>query len=141
MAWVLITGEDVAFYQNALQMLRPADHDLVAAPDGATVLQLLGDTARPMVVLLASRLGQMDVLEFLSAAAIDEVLRWRHAYLLLDGVPGELPAEVERYRAELAIPLVPTPGDVTDVDGWADLLDAISLAARQVTGEDRPITA
>jgi CheY-like chemotaxis protein len=136
MAWVLVTGEDVAFYQNALRMLRPAGHDLVATPDGATVLQLLGDTAHSMVVLLAKRMGQMDLDEFLSAAAIDEVLRSRHVYLLLDGTPDELPAEIERYRAELAIPLVPIPTDVSDIDGWADLLDAISLATRQITKVD-----
>ena len=40
----------------------------------------------------------MGVVDFLSAVATEGNLpRW-HAYILLDGRPGELPAEVERFR-------------------------------------------
>lgn len=94
---------------------------------------MLADVTHPMIVLLEERIGQMDVLEFLAAAAPDEILHWRHAYILLRDDPAELPVEVERYRAELTIPLVSTPGDSSDTDGWADLLDTISLVANQLS--------
>lgn len=132
MAWIVVTGEDAVFYSNALHMLRPAGHDVVATSEGSTALQLLGDVSRSMVVLLGERIGQMDVLEFLAAAAPDDVLCCRHGYILLHDEPGDLPVEVERYRAELSIPLVPTPGDSADTDGWADLLDTIALVAAQI---------
>lgn len=132
MAWVLITGEDTGFYQGATQRVRPAGYDVVAVPDGSTALQLLVDDAQPMVVLLRDPMGQMGASDFLSAVAVNDVLRRRHAYILLDGLPDDLPADVERYCAELAVPLVVAPADASDSDGWADLLDAIVLAVRQL---------
>ena len=132
MAWVLITGEDTGFYQGATERMRPVGYDVVAVPDGSTALQLLVDDAQPMVVLLRDSMGQMGVSDFLSAVADNDVLRRRHAYILLDGLPDDLPADVERYCAELAVPLVEVPADASDSDGWADLLDAIALAVRQL---------
>jgi hypothetical protein len=142
MAWVLVTGEDTRFLQNSFQILRPAGYEVLAVPDGGTALQLLVDVTpvRDMVVLLRPRMGQTDVADFLSAVAADDArLRWSHAYILLDGRPGGLPAEVERFRAQLAVPMVPTPMDADDVDGWADLLDAIHLAV-QLLPSHRPLS-
>lgn len=117
LAWIVVTGEDVVFHSNALHMLRSVGHDVVATSEGSTALHLLGDVSHSMVVLLGERLGQMDVLEFLAAAAPDEGLRHRHGYILLQDELGDLPVEVERYRDELSIPLAPTPGDSADTGG------------------------
>jgi hypothetical protein len=80
----------------------------------------------------------MEVAELLGAVAVDADLPWRHAYILLDGVPGLLPAHVERYLAQLAVPVVATPADASDVDGWADLLDALELAVRRLPSTAGP---
>jgi CheY-like chemotaxis protein len=141
MAWVLVTGEDEMLHRGILRVVRPAGHDVVETPDGATALQLLTDIAqaRDMVVLLRWRMGRMDVAEFLSAVATDAgLLRWHHRYILLDGRPGELPADVERYCAQLAVAIVTTPTDVSDADGWADVLDAVNQAARQLPSSRPP---
>ena len=141
MAWVLVTGEDETLLRGILRVVRPAGHDVVETPDGATALQLLTDIAqmRDMVVLLRWRMGRMDVAEFLSAVATDAgLLRWHHRYILLDGRPGELPADVERYCAQLAVAIVTIPTDVSDADGWADVLDAVNLAARQLPSSRPP---
>ena len=132
MAWILLTGEDVDFYQNALQMLRPAGHQLVATADGRTALQLLVDIDRNLIVLLRQRMGQMAVDDFLSAVAVDGTVRWRHAYLLLDGPLSNFSVDIKRHLVVLAAPIVATPADASDVDGWADLLDAIDLADGQL---------
>jgi CheY-like chemotaxis protein len=140
MTWVLVTGEDGALYQNILQVLRPAGYDVVAAADGAVALQMLGDMAptRSMVVLLRPQMGRMDVAEFLGAVAVDADLPWRHTYILLDGTPDQLPVEAQRYLDLLAVPVIRTPADASDDDGWADLLDAIELAARHLPSEANP---
>jgi len=140
MAWVLVTGEDDAIYHGVTRVVRREGYEVVAAPDGATALQLLVDVARvqDVVVLLRPRMGQLGATEFLSAVATEDILlRW-HAYILLDGPPVELPAEVERFRATLAIPQVAAPLDADDEDGWADLLDAINLAVRQLPAHRPP---
>jgi len=141
MAWVLVTGEDIVFLQDALPALRPAGYEVVAAPEGATALQLLVDSPRHIVVLIWRRMGQMDVAEFLSAVAADDALRWNHAYILVDEHPGDLPADVERSLDELEAPVVETPVSASDVDGWADLLDAISLAVRSLPSETGATTS
>ena len=141
MAWVLITGEDVNFLHDALQMLRPAGQEIVSAPDGATALQLLVDVAqvRDMIVLLRREMGQMDIAAFLGAATINDRLKRRHAYLLLDGLPGELPEEVEQVLDRMSVPMLAIPTATSDVDGWADVLDAIDLAARQLPAHQLPL--
>lgn len=135
MAWVLITGEDIDFLRDALPALRPAGYKVVAVPEGATALQLLVDSPHHMVVLLLRRMGQMDVADFLSAVADDDTLRWNHAYILVDEHPSDLPVDVEHSLDALAAPVVETPVGASDVDGWADLLDAISLAVRSLPSE------
>lgn len=99
----------------------------------ATALQLLVEIGRGMVVLLRLQMGRMDAGAFLSAAAVNDAVRRRHAFILLDGKPGGLPADVERHRAELAVPVVETPADAADADNWADLLEAVALASRLPT--------
>lgn len=134
MAWVLVTGRDVDFFHDALQKLPPSGYEVVAAPEGTTALQLLTDIApaRDMLVLLRREMGQLDVADFLSAATVDDVLRRRHAYLLLDDAPGGLPDDVERYLDRVSVPVLRTPADASDADAWEDLLDALDLAARQL---------
>lgn len=134
MAWVLVTGEDVSFLKGTLQVLRPAGYEVVAVPDGPTALQLLVDLAhtRDLVVLLRTRMGQMDAAEFLTAVASDpDHLRWNHAYVLLDEHPNDLPADLDPYLDLLAALAAP-PSDTADADGWADLLDALDLVVRQL---------
>ena len=132
MAWILVTGEDVIFYQNALRVLRSAGHQLVASADGSVALQLLVDVDHEFVVLLREWMGQMNVAEFLSAVDVNDTLRWQHAYLLLDGTSDTFSTDAERHFTLLAAPVVTTPGDASDVDDWGDLLDAIELAVRQL---------
>ncbi len=135
MVWVLVTGEDVAFFQDALHVLRPTGFEVVAAPEGATALQLLVDSPHHMVVLLRRHMGQMDVADFLCAVADDDALRWNHVCILVDRHPDDLPVDVERSLDELGAPVVETPVGASDIDGWADLLDAISLAVRSLPSE------
>jgi len=133
--WVLITGADDALYRGALRAIQPEGHHVLATPSGATALQLLSDLSpiRGVVVLLRSSMGNPDATEFLGAvSASADTLRWRHAYILLNERKGERTAALDRYLAQLAIPLVETPSDPFDVDGWADLLDAIGIAERQL---------
>lgn len=140
MAWVLVTGEDMSFLQAALQVIRPAGHEVVAVPDGRTALQLLVDLAhaRHLAVLLRMRMGQMDAAEFLTAVASDpDHLRWTHAYVLLDEHPNALPADLDPYLDLLAALAVP-PSDTADADGWADLLDALDLVVRQLPSNQPP---
>ncbi|HEX8036453.1 MAG TPA: hypothetical protein VF510_21530 [Ktedonobacterales bacterium] len=134
MAWVLVTGEDAVLYQNVLRVVRPSGYDVIAAPDGAIALQLLVDSAHEMIVLLRLQMGQMDAADFLATVEADSSsrLRWRHAYILLHGEPGNLPIEVEQRVARLGVWVVASPGDTTDVEDWADLLDTLALAARQL---------
>ncbi len=140
MAWVLITGEDAVLYQNLLQVLRPSGYDIIVAPDGGIALQLLVDSAHEMVVLLRLQMGQMDAAAFLAAVevATSSRLRWRHAYILLDGGTGNLPPEVEQRVARVGAWVVARPGDTTDVEGWADLLDTLALAVRQLPSSRLP---
>src|SRR5258708_2558166 len=95
MAWVLVTGEDTTLYLNSLQVLRPAGCEVVGAPDGATALQVLVDTAREMVVLLRKQMGRVDAVEFLCEVAPNEVLRYRHTYVLFDGPPSDISPELQ----------------------------------------------
>ena len=132
MAWVLVTGEDTTFYLNSLQVLRPAGYEVVGAPDGATALQLLVDTAREMVVLLRKQMGRVDAVEFLCEVAPNDVLRLRHTYVLLDGPPSNISPELQRYLDLLAVPVVDTPADLSDVEGWDDLLDVLAIADRKL---------
>jgi hypothetical protein len=140
MAWLLITGEDVALYQNSLTIVQPSGYDVIAAPDGAVALQLLVDSAHEMVVLLRLQMGQIDAADFLATVEADmsSRLRWRHAYILLDGGPGNLPIELEQRIARLGVWVVALPGDSTDVEGWADLLDTLALAVRQLPSSRAP---
>lgn len=140
MAWVLVTGEDVSFLKDTLHVLRPAGYEVIAVPDGPTALQLLVDLAhtRDLVVLLRTRMGQMDAALFLTAVASDpDHLRWNHAYLLLSERPNNLPADLNPYLDVLAAVVAP-PANASDVDGWADLLDALDLAARQLPSHQPP---
>ncbi|MGZ3581129.1 MAG: hypothetical protein ACXVCX_18055 [Ktedonobacterales bacterium] len=134
MAWMMVTGEDVVLYQNVLRVVRPSGYDVIAAPDGAIALQLLEDSTHEMIVLLLPQMGQIDAADFLAAVEADTTsrLRWRHAYILLDEGPGNLPTEVEQRVARLGVWVVAPPGDTTDVEDWADLLDTLALAARQL---------
>ncbi|MGZ3673418.1 MAG: hypothetical protein ACXVCO_03840, partial [Ktedonobacterales bacterium] len=95
MAWMMVTGEDVVLYQNVLRVVRPSGYDVIAAPDGAIALQLLEDSTHEMIVLLLPQMGQTDAADFLAAVEADTTsrLRWRHAYILLDEGPGNLPTE------------------------------------------------
>ncbi len=125
MAWVLVTGEDTTFYVNSLHVLRPAGYEVVGSPDGATALQLLVDTAREMVVLLRKQMGRTEV-------APNDVLRFRHTYVLLDGPPSDSSPELQRYLDLLAAPMVDTPTDLSDADRWDDLLKVLAVAARKL---------
>jgi len=132
MVWVLVTGEDTTFYVNSLHVLRPAGYEVVGSPDGATALQLLVDTAREMVVLLRKQMGRVDAVEFLCEVAPNDVLRFRHTYVLLDGPPSDMSPELQRYLDLLAVPMVDTPADLSDADRWDDLLEVLAVAARKL---------
>src|SRR5260370_13015235 len=103
MAWVLVTGEDTTLYLNSLQVLRPAGYEVVGAPDGATALQVLVDTAREMVVLLRKQMGRVDAVEFLREVAPNDVFRYRHTYLLVNGPPSDISPALQRYLDLLAV--------------------------------------
>jgi len=132
MVWVLVTGEDTTFYVNSLHVLRPAGYEVVGSPDGATALQLLVDTAREMVVLLRKQMGRVDAVEFLTEVAPNDVLRFRHTYVLLDGPPSDMSPELQRYLDLLAVPMVDTPADLSDADRWDDLFEVLAVAARKL---------
>lgn len=140
MAWVLVTGEDRTFFEGILNTVRPVGHAVVVTPDGATALQLLRDISRQanMVVLLRHRMGQTSIGTFVQAVEADSDVRWRHAYLLVRDPFIELPAHVERHVDQLVVTTVAAPDDASDVDGWADVLDAIELAARQLPTSQTP---
>lgn len=141
MAWVLVTGGDINFFRGALQKLPPAGYEVIAVPDGTTALQLLEDIAqaRDVIVLLRREMGQLGVTEFLSLVTQEDRLRWSYAYLLLDEEPGELPAEIKRFLELMPVFVLSPPIDTSDADGWADLLDAIALAVRQLPSNHAPL--
>ncbi len=132
MAWVLVTGEDLGLYADALALVRAAGHAVVEAPDGLTALHLLAAVPIGMVALLKRRIGPMDVEDFLAAVAVDEKLRGRHAYVLLDPPTSSRPPAVERYLDELSILVVAPPFGAADTEGWGDVLDTIGFAAREL---------
>jgi CheY-like chemotaxis protein len=107
---VLVVDDDEAVRQTVCRLLEGAGYPVFQASDGATALDLLRTSDRPLVVLLEYVMPRLTGYAVLDAAAHDPARLQRHAYILLTGAHGRtLPLALLHLLDNLAVPIVSKP--------------------------------
>jgi CheY-like chemotaxis protein len=129
MRTILLVDEvpDLRLLERSL--LEDEGYTVIHTLDGMTARLLLCDSLRAMIVLLNTTAHHGAGL---LAAAIDEALLRRHAYVLLTAIPERLSPTWRRLLMRLSVPVVAKPFDLDT------LLYAVSAAAAHLDTTDGP---
>jgi CheY-like chemotaxis protein len=117
MASVLIVEDD----KNTRDVLQLAFEDegyvVAEAADGLQALDVLRESASPLVVVLDLDLPKLDGIQVLQMVALDASLLARHAFILLTAVADQRFQAAEVVCAELMVPIMPKPFELDMVLG------------------------
>jgi hypothetical protein len=135
MASALVIGAHDPLRESIRRVLHRAGYDVVDAADSKTALRVLYSSPHHLVALLTDGQSELDVAGVLGTVAVEDRLLMQHAYILLAADPRAVSATIMHQSDELGVPIVATPAGEDDADTWADLLDAVALAARRFPDE------
>jgi CheY-like chemotaxis protein len=128
---VLVVDNDESVRQSVCRLLERAGYSVFQASDGATALDLLRTSDRPLVALLDYVMPRLTGYAVLDAAAHDSPRLQRHAYILMTGAHGRtFPLALLHLLDNLSVPIVSKPINTEK------LLAAVEAAARRLAADD-----
>ena len=115
MVHVLVVDDDRAIRETLRLLLEEEGYLVSEAADGQRALEILRDSAQPLVVVLDFMMPRLDGAGVLRAVVEDPVVAHRHAFVLVTANVQAIPKTLTRLLATLNVPILPKPLDLDDL--------------------------
>ena len=123
---VCVVEDDAAIRETLCMLLEEEGYRVLDAATGSQGLALLQGSRERLVVLLDHKLPELDGCDLLDIVAQDEMLRSRHAFILVTASPKRAEADCGETLEELDAPVLPKPFGIDEV------LDAVANAMQRI---------
>jgi two-component system chemotaxis response regulator CheY len=112
MSHVLVVDDDEGIRETIRLVLEDADHHVMEVNDGEQALQLLHESAVPLVVLLDLVMPKVNGIQFLNTVNADSHLKALHSIVLMTANCANILQEVGPLLQEMHVEVITKPFDI-----------------------------